>query len=92
MQNAETAAAPKTDRLIGVCRAIGDDFGFNPDFLRIAFAVALIFDPKLTLLTYAALGVAVLLSKALTWRRRRPAAKPQEAARSAWRDEEREAA
>lgn len=91
MQNAETAAAPRTDRLIGVCRAIGDDFGFNPDFLRIAFAVALIFDPKLTLITYAALGGAVLLSKALTWRRRRPSAEAQEAARSEWR-EEREAA
>jgi phage shock protein PspC (stress-responsive transcriptional regulator) len=48
---------------LGVCEGLGEDFGFNPVYLRVAFAVPLIIDPLMTLAAYGALGVVVLLSR-----------------------------
>lgn len=59
-----TAPAPR-DNLFGICAALGEDFGFNPMWLRIAFAVALLFDLEKVLMTYAALGVLVVVSRLL---------------------------
>lgn len=59
-----TAPAP-SDNLFGICAALGEDFGFNPMWLRMAFAVALLFDLEKVLVTYAALGVLVLVSRLL---------------------------
>ena len=53
---ATTHPAPK-DHLFGVCAALGEDFGFNPLWLRIGFAVALLFDLEHVLMAYAALGL-----------------------------------
>lgn len=50
-------------RLLGVCAAIGADFGFNPLWLRIGFAVALLFNLEIVLATYAGLGVLALASR-----------------------------
>lgn len=72
------SAAPAKDNLLGICHAIGEDFGFNPIFLRIPLAMALIADAKWTLIAYAAMGMAVLASRLLV---RRP--KPTPAAMSA---------
>lgn len=57
-----TPAAPK-DSLFGVCAAIGADFGFNPLWLRIAFASALLFSLEGVIAAYAALGLVVLVSR-----------------------------
>lgn len=59
------------DNILGICNAIGADFGFNPFFLRLAFAVALLASPEITLAAYAGLGVVVLVSRLATrrWRR-----------------------
>lgn len=57
-------AAPR-DNLFGVCAALGEDFGFNPLWLRLGFAVALLFSLEKVLLAYAALGVLVVVSRLL---------------------------
>jgi phage shock protein PspC (stress-responsive transcriptional regulator) len=53
------------DNLLGICHAIGEDFGFNPIFLRIPLAVGIIFSAKWTLIAYAAMGAMVLVSHLL---------------------------
>ncbi len=55
--------ARTNDNLFGVCAALGEDFGFDPLWLRIAFAVALLFDLEHVLMAYAALGALVLISR-----------------------------
>lgn len=55
----------RKDNLLGICHAIGEDFGFNPIFLRIPLAAAIIVSAKWTLIAYAAMGVAVLASRLL---------------------------
>lgn len=74
-----TAAAPtslirRDDTFLGICQAIGEDFGFNPVFLRIAFALPVMFFPAATLAAYLGLGVIVLLSRILAPRPKRKAA------------------
>ena len=63
--------APR-DNLFGVCAALGEDFGFDPLWLRLGFAVALLFNLEAVLLTYLALGVLVAASR-LLFPNRRPA-------------------
>lgn len=49
--------------ILGVCEAIGEDFGFNPLFLRIAFAAGLFFSPTGVIGAYLGLGLIVALSR-----------------------------
>ena len=56
------ARAP-ADTLFGVCYSIGQDFGFNPFFLRIALIALAVFSIPASLATYLALGLAVGLSR-----------------------------
>ena len=58
-------APARKDNLLGICHAIGEDFGFNPIFLRIPLAAAIIVSAKWTLIAYAAMGIAVLASRLL---------------------------
>lgn len=55
----------RDDTFLGVCQAIGDDFGFNADWLRIALAVPVIFNPMLSFAAYGALAVVVVISRLL---------------------------
>ena len=64
----------RDDTFLGVCQALGEDFGFNPVFLRIAFAAPLIFAPMLVIEIYLGLGVVVLLSRLLAPRPKRKGA------------------
>lgn len=61
----QTEAPAAKDNLLGICHAIGEDFGFNPIFLRIPLAVGIIFSAQWTLIAYAAMGVMVLASRLL---------------------------
>lgn len=63
--NSNTPATAPRDNLFGVCAALGEDFGINPLWLRLGFAVALLFSLEKVLLTYVALGVLVLVSRLL---------------------------
>jgi phage shock protein C len=61
--------------ILGVCEGIGEDFGFNPVFLRVPFAAAVLWSPTMTLATYFALGALVLGSR-LLFPRAKPASEP----------------
>ena|ERR1700741_441063 len=49
----------RNDTILGVCEAIGRDFGFNPIWLRLAFIAPLFFAPSLTIAAYFATGALV---------------------------------
>ena len=53
----------RDDTLLGFCFAIGQDFGFDPLYLRILFAVVLFWSPIGAFGGYAALGAIVALSR-----------------------------
>lgn len=51
-------------KLVGVCSTLGDRFGIDPTFLRVAFvAAALLISFKLTLALYAGLGIWMVIDK-----------------------------
>ena len=64
-----TAQAPTTnlllrnDTILGVCEAIGEDFGFNPNWLRIAFCAPIYWNPGMVLGVYLALGLVVAATR-----------------------------
>ncbi len=74
MPNQETAPIAHKDNLIGVCHALGHDFGFNPLYLRIALAVLLLFSPEAMLISYGIAGLLVVASRLLVRMPRRNAA------------------
>ena len=55
----------RSHTILGVCEAVGEDFGFNPVLLRIPFAVGVLWNPLITFATYFALGAVVLGSRLL---------------------------
>lgn len=60
------AALPlRAHTILGVCEAIGEDFGFNPVFLRVPLAASVIISPLWAFVAYFALGGAVLVSRLL---------------------------
>jgi phage shock protein PspC (stress-responsive transcriptional regulator) len=63
MENTQQSLIARDDTFFGVCQGIGEDFGFNPTYLRVALGVALLVNPPVVLGTYAGLGVLVLFSR-----------------------------
>ena len=53
----------RSDTILGVCEAIGQDFGFNPIYLRLAFIAPLFFAPTAGLAAYLGLGVIVAATR-----------------------------
>ncbi len=53
----------RSDTLLGVCQAIGDDLGFNPTYLRVALAVTVFFNFAAAVAVYLAAGAVVLISR-----------------------------
>lgn len=53
----------RSHTILGVCEAIGEDFGFNPVLLRVPFAASVLWSPLLAIGAYFALGAIVLLSR-----------------------------
>jgi phage shock protein PspC (stress-responsive transcriptional regulator) len=51
----------RPDTLFGVCEGVGQDFGFNPLYLRIA--VMMLWSPVAVFASYATLAVGVGLSR-----------------------------
>ena len=63
-ETAQPTALPlRHDTIFGVCQGIGDDFGFNPDWLRVALASVVLFNPLLAVSLYAVLAVVVFASR-----------------------------
>jgi phage shock protein C len=86
MQSAQPNLLLRDDTLFGVCEALGEDFGFNPFWLRAALAAMFLWNPVATIGAYAAAGTVVLLSR-LVSPNPRPVAAPAQAA-LATREEE----
>lgn len=63
MQTAQPSVFARDHTILGVCEALGEDLGFNPVLLRIAFAVGLFFSPLGAPALYAALAVLVAFTR-----------------------------
>src|SRR4051794_6095592 len=61
----QVALPLRSHTILGVCEAIGEDFGFNPVFLRIPLATSVIWNPLVSIVAYFTLGAAVLGSRLL---------------------------
>lgn len=55
----------RSHTILGVCEGIGEDFGFNPVFLRVPFAMIVLYSPMVAVAAYLALGLVVLASRML---------------------------
>jgi phage shock protein C len=71
----------RADTFLGVFEAIGEDLGFNPNWLRVPFAALLLWNPEVIIAAYLGLGCLVAATR---WffpveRKAYPAAKAQAA-------------
>lgn len=55
----QTPLPLRNDTILGVCEAIGQDFGFNPLWLRLAFIAPIFFAPTASIAAYLGLGLIV---------------------------------
>ena len=69
-QEDQVALPLRSHTIFGVCEAIGEDFGFNPIFLRVPFAATVLWSPVMAIGAYLALGLVVLGSRLLFPERR----------------------
>ena len=53
----------RSHTILGVCEALGDDFGINPAWLRIPFAASVLYSPLGAIAAYLVLGLVVLGSR-----------------------------
>ena len=63
MQNANTNLLLRDDTFFGVCQGIGEDVGFNPNILRVAFAPMLFVSWQGAIALYIGLGLLVLTTR-----------------------------
>jgi phage shock protein PspC (stress-responsive transcriptional regulator) len=64
-QETQAALPLRSHTILGACEAIGEDFGFNPIFLRVPFAASVLYSPMWAIVGYFALGAVVLASRLL---------------------------
>lgn len=64
-QENQVALPLRSHTILGVCEGLGEDFGFNPVFLRIPLAASVIWNPAVAIGAYFALGAIVLASRLL---------------------------
>ena len=74
-QNSQPALPLRSDTMLGVCEAIGQDFGFHPNWLRLALGSLVLWSPMAAFGIYLGLGVIVGLSRLIA-----PQARVQQAA------------
>lgn len=53
----------RSDTFLGVCEAIGQDLGFNANWLRVLFGSLLLWNPAAVIGAYLGLGVVVAVSR-----------------------------
>ena len=53
----------RNDTILGTCQAIGDDFGFNANWLRVPLAASLLASPTGAIALYLGVSVVVLISR-----------------------------
>jgi phage shock protein PspC (stress-responsive transcriptional regulator) len=64
-QENQVALPLRSHTILGVCEAIGEDFGINPLFVRVPLAASVLYSPLWAIGVYLALGVVVLASRLL---------------------------
>ena len=67
MQALETQPALpfRAHTIFGVCEGIGEDFSFNPIYLRVPLAASVLWSPTMAIGAYLMLGLVVLASRLL---------------------------
>lgn len=53
----------RNDTILGVCEALGQDFGIHPNWLRLAFCAPIYWNAGLVLGVYLGLGVLVAATR-----------------------------
>lgn len=88
MENETTNLFRRRDTFFGICEAVGQDFGFNPLYLRLAFIAPLFFFPVQSFAAYFGLGIVVLASRLLFPAQRAAVSQPAATAEPAARIED----
>jgi phage shock protein PspC (stress-responsive transcriptional regulator) len=83
VQEIQPALPLRQHTILGVCEGIGEDFGFNPIFLRIPLAVAVLWSPAMAVAGYLAIGLLVLASRLLFPKAKAATAEPATVERAA---------
>ena len=65
VQTRQIALPLRDHTILGVCEAIGEDFGFNPLWLRVPLAASVLFSIPYAIAGYLLLGVVVMASRLL---------------------------
>jgi phage shock protein PspC (stress-responsive transcriptional regulator) len=63
MSTSNTNLVFRNDTVLGVCEAIGQDFGFHPNWLRLTLASLFYFFPMGVIGTYLGLGIVVAFTR-----------------------------
>ena len=63
MQISQSNLLFRGDTFLGICEALGEDFRFNPVYLRAALGIGLIWNPLAVIGTYLGLGAIVGFSR-----------------------------
>jgi phage shock protein C len=59
MHISQPSLLARDDTFFGVCQGLGEDLGFNPNYLRVALALLLFWTPIGALAAYAGAGAVV---------------------------------
>ena len=65
MHQVQSNLFARDDTFFGICEALGQDFGFHPNWLRVALAPLLFWNPVATIIGYFGAGVLVLAARLL---------------------------
>ena len=63
MQTSRPSLVARDDTFFGVCEALGRDFGFHPNWLRVAMAPLLFLAPVATICGYFGLGIVIAATR-----------------------------
>ena len=61
----QVALPMRSHTILGVCEAIGEDFGINPTLIRVPFAAMVLWSPVWAIAAYFAVGLVILASRLL---------------------------
>jgi phage shock protein PspC (stress-responsive transcriptional regulator) len=62
-EQAPTNLMLRGDTILGVCEALGQDFGISPTWFRVAFCAPIFWNPVLVISAYFGIGLLVAASR-----------------------------
>ena len=62
-EQAPTNLILRGDTILGVCEALGQDFGISPTWFRVAFCLPVFWNPAVVIGAYFAIGLLVVASR-----------------------------